>query len=306
VPEKQRVPAALVLVATLAAGCASLDPDTQASLDVAYLTNRDTHVENGDTVRYRTAVAETSAGYCRVAATVTGKARSRFLEHAAAPVETVLSGFELAPDEGLLVYVHGYNTGFERACRHAALVALQTGFEGRVLLFSWPSSQAVVTYAEDASRFGASEPAIFAALHALADRYGAERIHVMTHSMGARLTRGSGQGLERADGQFGELLLVAPDVSRDRFLASLPELKARFRGVTILASDRDRLLSFSQVVNASPRLGQANRGAPDGVNLIDVTELDGFRVGGHNYHIYHAEVGAILRAALEGREKQPR
>ena len=275
---------------------------TLTPLEVAYLTNRDTHAGNGDAVRYRTAVAETSAGYCRVAVTVDGKARSRFLEHAAAPVEAVLSAFELAPGEGLLVYVHGYNTGFERACRHAALVALQTGFEGRLLLFSWPSSQAVVTYAEDASRFGASKPAIFAALHALADRYGAERVHVMTHSMGARLIRGSVDGLERAEGRFGELLLVAPDVNRDRFVASLPGLRERFRGVTVLASDRDRLLSFSQVVNASPRLGQANRDVPEGVNLIDVTELDGFRAGGHNYHIYHAEVGTILRATLAPRE----
>ncbi len=299
-PETKRVLAALIISATMTSGCASLDPSTLTSLDVAYLTNRDAQTRNGDTVRYRTAVAETSAGYCRVAATVEGKARSRFLEHAPASVETVLSAF--APGEGVLVYVHGYNTGFERACRHAALIALQTGFEGRVLLFSWPSSQAVVTYAEDASRFGASEPAIFAALHALADRYGAERIHIMTHSMGARLTRGSAEGLERADGHFGELLLVAPDVSRERFVAWLPGLRERFRGVTVLASDRDRLLSFSRVVNASPRLGQANGSAPDGVNLVDVTEFDGFRVGGHNYHIYHAEVGAILRAALEDPE----
>jgi len=290
------------MFATVTTGCASLDPTTLAPLEVAYLTNRDTHAGNGGTIRYRTAVAETSAGYCRVLATLDGKARSRFLEHAPAPVETVLSAFELAPGEGLLVYIHGYNTGFERACRHAALVALQTGFEGRVLLFSWPSSQAVITYAEDASRFGASVSEIFAALQSLADRYGAERVHVMTHSMGARLTGGSAEGLERADGRFGELLLVAPDVSRDRFVASLPGLRERFRGVTVLASDRDRLLSFSQAINASARLGQANGSAPDGVNLVDVTELDGFRVGGHNYHLYHAEIGAILRAALETRE----
>ena len=280
------------------AGCASLDPSASTPLEIAYLTNRDTQSKGGGELRYRTALAKTSAGYCRVAATVDGKARSRFLEHVPAPVEAVLPGFELEPGEGLLVYVHGYNTGFERACRHAALVALQTGFEGRVLLFSWPSSQAVVTYAEDAHRFGVSEPAIFAALHSLADRYGAERVHVMAHSMGARLTHGAPEALERSGEKFGELLLVAPDVDRDRFVASLPGLRERFRGVTVFASDRDRLLSFSRVVNAAPRLGQANGGALDGVKLIDVTTLEGFRIGGHNYHIYHAEIGAILRAAL--------
>ena len=280
------------------AGCASLDPSASTTLEIAYLTNRDTKPKGGGEIRYRTAVAETSAGYCRVAATLDGKAESRFLEHEPAPVESVLSAFETEGDDGVLVYVHGYNTGFERACRHAALVALQTGFEGRVLLFSWPSSQAVVTYAEDAHRFGVSEPAIFSALHALADRYGAERVHVMAHSMGARLTRSASEALERGGEHFGELLLVAPDVNRDRFVASLPGLRERFRGVTVFASDRDRLLSFSRVVNAAPRLGQGNRGALDGVNLVDVTSLEGFRIGGHNYHIYHAEIGAILRAAL--------
>ncbi|MEO1245391.1 MAG: alpha/beta hydrolase [Pseudomonadota bacterium] len=265
-------------------------------LSIPYLTSRASHPGADGEVRYTTELDATTAGRCQVAARIGDRTRSRFLEYTPAPVDAVLADFALDTGDELLVYVHGYNVSLERACRQAALLALQTGFRDRVLLFSWPSSQAFVTYSKDARRLYASVPAIYAALHALADRYGAG--NVAAHSMGARLAIRSLEDLARPDEVFGELVLIAPDVDRGQFIDRLPQLNEHVGGVTVLASDKDLLLLLSQVVNFAPRLGRSDQLSIDGVDLIDVTRDTGFWAGGHMYHLHDTGIGKMLRAAL--------
>ena len=288
--------AVLLAAAAAATGCAGAQPDSSAEpLEVPYLTTRNLRAEAAGQADYGNRVVDLSAGVCsaRVAA---GKRLEVGIDKvASAPVDTVLSGF---PADDLLVYVHGYNIGFERACRDSARLAVQTGFQGRLLLFSWPARSAVVTYGSDAKRLAASMPALFDALDELASRYGSGRVNVIAHSMGSRVVVESIEALLPRDEPFDKLVLVAPDIDRELFVGILPELQSLVSDITVLASDNDRLLKLSRTVNFGTRLGQAEGLEIDGVSVVDVTDVADAGFAGHVYHLTDPEVGQILRDIL--------
>jgi len=291
--------AVLVVAGTAAAGCAGAQPGADAKpLEVPYLTTRNLQKEAAGDADYGNRVTELNAGVCSARIDSGERPAVGIDGVSAVPVETVLSGF---PAGDLLVYVHGYNIGFERACRDSARLAVQTGFEGRLLLFSWPARSAVVNYGSDAKRLAASMPALFDALDELASRYGAGRVNVLAHSMGSRVVVESIEALLPRDEPFDKLVLVAPDIDRELFVEILPELKSLVGEITVLASDRDRLLMLSQTVNFGARLGQADGVEIDGVNVVDVTDVADAGLGGHVYHLTDPEVGQILRDVLGDR-----
>lgn len=291
---------ALLLVAGVAAtGCAGAQPEVGPStvLEIPYLTTRELRSGAAGAPDYSNRVAKPRAGVCRAGIGPGERPNVEIEDLRHETVETVLSSF---PAGDVLVYVHGYNIGFERACRDSARLARQTGFEGRLLLFSWPARSAVVTYRSDAKRLAASMPALFDALDELASRYGAGRVNVIAHSMGSRVVVESIEALLPRDEPFDKLVLVAPDIDRELFAEILPELKSLVSEITVLASDRDRLLMLSQTVNLGARLGQADGLDIDGVRVVDVTAIADAGLAGHVYHLSDPEVGLILRGILGG------
>lgn len=294
---------AVLLAAGMAAtGCAGAQPETGAStvLEVPYLTTRQARAGATETPDYRNSVAKPTAGVCR-ARIGSGEQPDVEIEDVRyESVDTVLSGF---PAGDVLVYVHGYNIGFDRACRDGARLARQTGFEGRFLLFSWPARTTVVTYRSDGKRLAASMPALFDTLNELASRYGAGRVNVVAHSMGSRVVVESIEALLPREEPFGRLVLVAPDIDRELFVEILPDLKSLVSEITVLASDRDRLMALSRTVNFGARLGQADGLDIEGIEIVDVTEIADYAGPvGHVYHLTDPEVGQILREIF-GRER---
>ncbi len=296
IPPARELLAVLFVAGFAATGCAGAQPDSGAqALDVPYLTTRNLRSGFDEEADYGNRVVDLSAGVCSVRVGSGERPAVGIDNVASVPVETVLSGF---PAGDLLVYVHGYNIGFERACRDSARLAKQTGFEGRLLLFSWPARSAGVTYGSDAKRLAASMPALFDALDELASRYGAGHVNVIAHSMGSRVVVESIDALLPREEPFDQLVLVAPDIDRELFVEILPELQSLVSEITVLASDKDRLLMLSQTVNFGARLGQADGLDIDGVTIVDVTEIADAGLAGHVYHLSDPEVGQILRDVL--------
>ena len=270
-------------------------------VEVPFLTNRIASVNRKGELRYAADPAdETTGGLCQLRVHQLPDAEVVVEQYKPVPAGDAIDSLEPGADERVTLYVHGYNVGLERACRDAAVLARRTGFEGRTLLFSWPASRTVVTYHKDAGRFAESVPHIFAALDELGRRFGRGNVNIVAHSMGSRLVRDTVNLIDMSKGRFGELVLIAPDVDREAFVAALPDIERIVEDVTVLVSDDDRLLLLSQTVNLGARLGQASGGDIDGVDIIDVTGIGNAGLGGHLYHLTNEAVGEVIGAILEG------
>jgi esterase/lipase superfamily enzyme len=84
------------------------------------------------------------------------------------------------------------------------------------------------------------------------------------------------------------------------FIDALPALKERIDKVSVIVSDRDRTLLVSQTVNLAPRLGQFDGVDIEGVDLVDVTDIEGSHFTGHIYHLRNEQVAALIRGMLFG------
>ncbi len=292
----------LLLLSMPAASCAGHTEEADYSvIEMPYVTNRARADDDGDEVKYTTDVAGTSGGVCELRVHEMPDAEVVVEHYRVLAVDDVLARLEQAEDRRVTLYVHGYNIGLGRACRDAAVLARRTGFEGRTLLFSWPASRTVVTYRKDERRLAESMEQIVAVLDELGRRHGRDHVNIVAHSMGSRIVLEAIESLEVQEERFGNLVLIAPDIDRDLFIEVLPDLTPLVRDITVLASDDDRLLLLSQTVNLGSRLGQANGGEIDGVDIIDVTDLDDDGFGGHVYHLTNESVGKVIGAILDGK-----
>lgn len=222
------------------------------------------------------------------------------------------------PDEGrALVYVHGFNTSFKTALYTAAQIAAATGYKGRIYLFSWPSAESVWRYMEDMDGAERSEAHFTKFLRAILSDAEVRRIDFMAHSMGAQiLTRSLNALLEEfhsRDGiEIGEVILAAPDISTDVFVAKVREITRLGADVTVYGSASDTaLLASAKARDSDRRLGLiAQKKIPelDGVDYIDATPLHnvcsgwGYLDVGHSYLTENPAVLKHTAALLSGRE----
>lgn len=293
----------LLGVAVLSASCVS--PRGAVSrgsvANQLFLTNREAGPDRDGRVRFGNVVGATTAGRCVLRVPAEAEEAPVVERVEAIEASALFTALDAGADTGITLYVHGYNIGLGRACREARVFARRTGHQGPVLLFSWPASRAILTYHRDAARFDASKPALADVLAELGRRYGRERVNVVAHSMGARVVEAVVSDLEPGEGRFANLVLIAPDVDRNRFVELLPELGRRVRDITVLVSERDRLLLLSETVHLAERLGRADGIDVQGVEVIDVTDLGNAGFGGHLYHLTNASVGRAIGAILDGR-----
>lgn len=219
----------------------------------------------------------------------------------------------------LLIYVHGFYTPFEEAARRTAQIAHDLTFDGPALLYSWPTQGALMGYLADMTNIEWSEPHFVEFLATLIDHSGAQRIHIIAHSMGARLTARAVQGLLRERPNttrplFAQIMLAAADIDAEIFYRdyACPLAEASER-LTIYFSHADSALGRSQWLQKYPRLGivggmgtlQPSGGraytgqahlTPDiarcgRIELIDATEVDQDFLG----HSYYSESPSVLR-----------
>jgi len=179
-----------------------------------------------------------------------------------------------APSRDIFVFVHGFNSTFEDAARRCAQLAYDLDFDGTPMLYSWPSVGSATAYTVDENTVGESGRKLAQFLEDVVAQSGAERIHLIAHSMGNRaLIEALRTYLDkRAPAQrahiFGQIVFTAPDVDRDYFIDTMASMRNSATRITLYASDRDRALESSRVINGAPRAGMA------GVNIISMPGLD--------------------------------
>jgi esterase/lipase superfamily enzyme len=198
-----------------------------------------------------------------------------------------------------LVFVHGFNTGFDHALYRAAQIAYDLQFDGAVFLYSWPAGGGVLGYARDRDSATQAEPYLKEFLSLVLRESGAKNVSVIAHSMGnlplLNVLRDLGPALPPGV-RLNELVLAAPDVDRDVFVNLIAAIKGYGRGITLYCSANDRaMIASRQVAGGVPRAGDVPRDGPlivPGVDTIDVTETSTDLLALN--HSAYAEKSALL------------
>lgn len=210
-------------------------------------------------------------------------------------------------NRNLVLYIHGYNIDFEKSCRRSAIFQRSLNLGDRLLLFSWPAEGKMLKYTWDEADLFWSVPYLTDFLRELIKRTGKGRIDVVAHSLGAR---GIVQSLVRlatiepGEPLINELVLVAPDIDTDIFRQELPRFQQSVGRITLYLSENDKALLLSHEVHGYPRLGEAGEYLTvlEGVETIDISDINPRRVSGHLYHLFNPEVIADLDRLLNKKE----
>ena len=196
---------------------------------------------------------------------------------------------KLADSPVLLVFIHGYNRSFKQISTLISKWVVSTRFRGVPVIWSWPSSHNPAGYLEDETNMRWSQPHFAQFLHGLTERSGAETIHLVGHSLGARaLTNVMLQeliptGVDRS--KIGEYVLLAPDIDAEIFKRDLaPSLVAAGLNTTLYTSANDKAMASARTLRGYPRAGDSSTEPVviDGMETIDVTDANK-SILGHSY-----------------------
>ena len=210
----------------------------------------------------------------------------------------------LSPE--LLVFVHGYNMTFDDAVLRTAQLAYDLDFEGVPLVFSWPSKGSAHHYIADAASTDWAQHDFRTVLEVALGASGAERVHLVAHSMGNRLlvewlvSPEARAAVDRGPGRLGQVVFAAPNVDAGKFARDVPRFAGPAQRFTLYASSRDQALNVARTLANGPRAGQAGRGVvvASGVDTIDVSALDTGLMS-HSYVGDHRSVVSDLYYLLE-------
>lgn len=206
---------------------------------------------------------------------------------------------QTSPSRDVFIFVHGFNNTFEDAARRAAQLAYDLDFDGTPILYSWPSQGSATAYAVDEAAVGISGRKMAEFLANVVALSGAERIHILAHSMGNRAliealqTYLAQRAPEDRRHLFGQIVFTAPDVDRDYFMDVIEPLRGAADRVTLYASDNDYALRSSQLLHGAPRAGTAGQVIVrlPGLDSIDMSAVPADMLG-HAY--FAANAGAIF------------
>ncbi len=217
-------------------------------------------------------------------------------------VATHLSG-RVGSNRDVLVFVHGFNTGFDEARFRLAQIVTDGGFNGVPVLFTWPSKGSLFGYGSDREAATASRDAMERLLLDLAALPDVGKVHVLAHSMGSWLAMEALREVAIAghpdlDGHLGDIILAAPDIDQGVFRQQVERLGPGAR-ISVFAATNDRALGLSGFLAERPRLGAIDSTSPEGraaleglgVHVIDLTHDSVGIIG----HATYASVPEVIR-----------
>jgi esterase/lipase superfamily enzyme len=199
-------------------------------------------------------------------------------------VQRLADDLALSRARDVLVFVHGFNVSFEDAAVRAAQLAADIGFDGTVVLFSWPSAASVTAYVRDQQSARNAGFHLLRLLTRVVPLAKPDHVDLLGHSMGSEVIAkalaltNSGDSLPR----FDQVVFAAPDLDARVFRREIvPRLAPRAARVTLYASSDDEALRASRSVNNVWRLGLGGDSLTviDGMDTIDATRVRGDALG---------------------------
>jgi esterase/lipase superfamily enzyme len=211
----------------------------------------------------------------------------------------------------ILVFIHGFNVGFEDAVFRTAQMSYDLEFHGKTVLYSWPSADSLGAYMTDRSTAQDSRHLFAPFLERILADSGASVVHVIAHSMGNEVLVGAMEliDLEKIQGgsSLRNIVFAAPDVSAqnfNQFAKRFRETHPKEPRMTLYASSDDKALAFSAIPNGVVRAGffedtDTPNVIADGVDTIDASGIDTTFLQ-HSYYGDNTSVLADLLYVLCG------
>jgi esterase/lipase superfamily enzyme len=207
-------------------------------------------------------------------------------------------------DGDVVVYVHGFNVSFEDAILRTAQLAVDFGFKGTPIVYSWPSAASLTSYNSDWENVNWSAEHIERFLEELAEKVKGRKIDLVAHSMGSKglLNALRMLALRGKTDMFGTVILCAPDFDAGLFAEQIAvEIKPLAAQWVIYTSNKDVALMASEQINTL-RLGTPVTLA-EGYEIIDASEVEVTPWSVPETHSYYATKKIVLDdmvSALKG------
>ena len=206
----------------------------------------------------------------------------------------------------VLIYVHGFKQTFETSALDAARLSDAIRFHGRTMVFSWPSKAGLFDYAYDRDSAMWSRDGFERVLSSTIGAPGAERIHIVAHSMGTMLTLESLRQLyahlgDSVTGRIGAVVFAAPDIDIDVFSSSITRIGELAGKITVITATDDRALALSaRLAGGMTRVGAAEKATIErlGVRVIDASDA-GWGIINHDLFLSNADVQRVIRRSIE-------
>ncbi|MGY2995211.1 alpha/beta hydrolase [Mesorhizobium sp. URHB0026] len=182
-----------------------------------------------------------------------------------------------------LVFVHGFNNGFDDGIYRLTQIAHDTKYPGTPVLFSWASSAKTTGYIYDKDSSTAARDDLEATLRMLA-KTRVKSIDIIAHSMGTWLTMEALRQLaitgdRDLGGKLGYVILASPDIDVDVFKKQMIRYGKPDKPFAVLLSGDDRALKLSSFISGDkPRVGDYGDAADlasYGVSVVDLTKTKG-------------------------------
>lgn len=207
-----------------------------------------------------------------------------------------------SPSRRILLFVHGFNTGFDAALFRFAQIVHDSGADATPVLFTWPSRGSVFEYSYDRESANFSRDALEKLLRRLSESPNVSEITILAHSMGAWLASESLRQMAIREGRVREkirsVIFAAPDLDVDVFQSQLRSLGDRRPRFVIFVSRGDRALWLSRRIAGNvERLGRVDPDAKPWLAEagVDVIDLTGTQSGGFLRHGKFAENPDVVR-----------
>ncbi len=198
-----------------------------------------------------------------------------------------------------MVFIHGYNTSFDKAVYRATQIAHDSRYPGTPVLFTWASAGSVVDYVYDNNSATIARNALGDTLRLVASA-GAKRIDIVAHSMGNWVTmealrQAAAEGDRNFGGRLGDVVLASPDVDIDVFKSQLRDYGPPDKPFIVVTSANDRALNISGFIAGRRRAGDyadAQDLASYGVIVADLSNVE---AGDSLNHTTFAENPVMVR-----------
>lgn len=202
------------------------------------------------------------------------------------------SRIEEDPFDEIIVFVHGFNVGFEEAVLRAAQLKYDLKFPGRVVTFTWPAGGDASllgslllknTYEKNLISARSSREPFKIFLKRMIKT--GKKIHLLVHSMGHQVALKPIAEIakESSNSFIHELVLNAPDYETGEFILLLDPLLRSSSRITLYCSPGDSALLASSQIHQTGRLGNCSKFP--GVDVVNVNPIDSSMISlGHGYY----------------------
>jgi len=203
------------------------------------------------------------------------------------------------PAKHLLIYVHGYRNSLDSAIRTAVAWANGLKFNGTILVWGWPSEDAVNRYARDEDGVRWSAPNLAEFLSRILSENESLRVSLVSHSMGSRIALAVLETIfkERSGQRVDTVIFAAADEDQAVFISSwrralqaLANQMSRHLS-TLYASSNDWALEFSEKRHEGPRAGSGGVSRILTLNQMESIDASALTADilGHSYFFEHSK-----------------